>query len=397
MIRQSGISEPVVIERADQLAAVCEQARAESRFAFDTEFVMEDRFAPDVCLIQLATEKTVVLIDPFLDLNCAPIWDLVCDPAVETVVHAGQEDLALCVQHTGNIPRNVFDIQIAAGLAGFDYPISLQKLVQGMLHIRLHKSKTLTDWRRRPLTPAQLRYAAEDVCHLLAVQRKLHDRLTRFDRVDWAKEEFDHFEEKSTYVREEADKLRRVKGATALKGRSLAVARALLAWREDLARLLDRPARAVLRDHLLVEIARLQLTGLSEIRDLRGINLSDKHAQSLGRIVEHAQTIPIDDERKEKSPQVETPRETVLITLATAVIRSYCLEHDLAYGLVATKKSIRDLIRHRAAGHPRRMEDVELLNGWRARTVGALLDDLLAGKRVVRVESTNGEPRVHVK
>jgi ribonuclease D len=395
--RQPAPTEYTLIERHDQLAAVCEHARAESGFAFDTEFVMEDRYEPEVCLIQLATEATVALIDPYLDLDLDPVWQLVCDPAVETIVHAGQEDLALCVQHTGKLPKNIFDVQIAAGFVGYDYPISLQKLIQAALHIRLHKTKTLTDWRRRPLTSAQLHYAAEDVCHLLAVRRKLHERLVKTGRVDWAHEEFRRFEDMSAYGREDEDKLRRVKGTAALKGRALLIARELLTWRDDLARHLNRPSRAILKDHLLVEIARLQLAGHSEIRDLRGINLSDKHVQALGMVVQRAKTLPIEDKPAEKSPEFETPQETVLIALATAVIRSYCLEKDLAYSLVATKKSIRDLIRHRSADQPRRVEDVELLNGWRAKTVGALLDDLLAGKRTVRVEPVNGELLVHVK
>lgn len=397
MSRQPASNDYTLVKRPDQIAAVCEQARSESRFAFDTEFVMEDRYEPEVCLIQLATETTVALIDPYLDLDLDLVWQLVCDPAVETVVHAGQEDLALCVQHTGKLPKHVFDVQIAAGLVGYEYPISLQKLIQAALHIRLHKAKTLTDWRRRPLTPAQLRYAAEDVCHLLAVRRKLHERLVNTSRVDWAKEEFRRFEDISLYGREDVDKLRRVKGTAALKGRALLIARELLTWRDDLARHLNRPPRAILKDHLLVEIARLQLAGHSEIRDLRGINLSDKHVQALGMVVQHAMTLPIGDKPIEKSPEFESPQETVLIALATAVIRSYCLEKDLAYSLVATKKSIRDLIRHRSADHPSRIEDVELLNGWRAETVGALLDDLLAGKRTVRVEPVNGELLVHVK
>lgn len=384
------------MERAEQLTAVCEQARAESRFAFDTEFVMEDRYEPEICLIQLATETTVALIDPFLNLDLAPAWQIVCDPGVETVVHAGQEDLALCVQHTGKLPSNIFDVQIAAGFVGYDYPISLQKLILAVLHIRLHKAKTLTDWRKRPLTPSQLRYAAEDVCHLLDVRRMLHDRLVETARVEWAQEEFRRFEDLALYGREDEDKLRRVKGTAALKGRQITIARELLAWRDELAKHLDRPPRSILKDHLLVEIARLQLSGFSEIRDLRGLNLGDRHVQALGKVVQQAMTLPVEEDLTKKPSELETPQETVLITLATAVIRSYCLEKKLAYGLVATKKSIGDLIRHRSAGHLNRIEDVELLNGWRAKTVGALLDDLLAGKRTVRVEPVNGELLVHV-
>ncbi len=397
MPREPKPTEYLLIEQHEQLAEFCGRAHKLGTIAFDTEFVMEDRYEPEVCLIQLATADSVALIDPFLELDLAPVWSLVCDDNVETIVHAGQEDLALCVQHTGKIPRNIFDVQIAAGFVGMEYPISLQKLIQALLHIRLHKAKTLTDWRKRPLTASQLRYAAEDVCHLHAVRQKLGERLGRLGRTDWAVEEFLHFEQPQTYGRIEGNATPRVKGISALRGKPMVVAQELLKWRDELARKLDRPARSILKDHLLVEIARLQITQFAEIRDLRGINVSDKHIHALGKVVEHAMTLPTETPTAAAPPDFESPQETILIALATAVIRSYCLEHDLAYGLVATKKSIRDLIRIRTAANARQTGDIELLNGWRAKTVGALLDELLAGKRTVRVEKVGRDLLLHAR
>ena len=234
------------------------QAR-EGRFGFDTEFVMEDRYEPEVCLVQVAVERRVGLIDPFAAIDLKPLWSLVADPDVQTIVHAGQEDLALCVQHTGKGARNVFDVQIAAGLVGLEYPLSLQKLVQSVLHIRLHKAKTLTDWRRRPLSDSQLRYGAEDVMHLPALCDALSTRLVQRNRVEWATEEFAAFENMSIYGRVEEEKLWRLKGTSTMDGRQLAVVRSVLHWRDQLAERLNRPVRGVLKDHLLVEIARLGL------------------------------------------------------------------------------------------------------------------------------------------
>ena len=386
-----------LIESQSQLAEFCQKARSLGRIAFDTEFVMEDRYEPEVCLVQLATAESVALIDPYLKLDLGPVWELVCDEKVETVVHAGQEDLGLCVQHTGKLPRNIFDIQIAAGLVGLDYPISLQKLVQAVLHIRLHKAKTLTDWRRRPLTAPQLRYAGEDVCHLIAVRERIGERLARLKREDWAREEFVHFEQAGTYWRAEAGALPKLKGLSTLRGKPMAIARQLLQWRDELARKLDRPARSILKDHLLIEIARLELTNFTEIRDLRGINISDKHVHALVKIVQQVMILPAEPQKTHAPPDFESPQETMLIALATAVIRSYCIEDQLAYGLVATKKSIRDLIRYKISGNTKKTEEIELLCGWRAQTVGALLDDLMSGRRAVRVEPVGRDLRLHVQ
>ena len=187
MRRRRNIPESSVLGTQSEIQELCAQCRAEARFAFDTEFVMEDRYEAEVCLLQIAVGDTVAIVDPFKKLDLQPVWNLVGDPEIETIVHAGQEDLALSVQHTGAPPRNIFDVQIAAGFVGYDYPVSLQRLVQSTLHIRLHKSKTLTDWRKRPLSPEQIRYAAEDVSYLLEIRNLLDRRLGRLNRRNWAR------------------------------------------------------------------------------------------------------------------------------------------------------------------------------------------------------------------
>lgn len=389
-------SKIITVDRQAQIDEICHTCRAEGRFAFDTEFVMEDRFEPEVCLIQIATEASLAIVDPFLELNLQPVWELACDAQVETVVHAGQEDLALCVLHTGKVPNRVYDVQIAAGLAGFDYPLSLQKLIQTTLHMRLHKSKTLTDWRKRPLTAAQISYGAEDVCHLLEVRRILHERLSQRNRLAWAQEEFSRFERMSLYRRAEEEKLTRLKGSGALKGRQLAVVRELLAWREEAAERLNRPLRAVLKDHLLVEIAKLELCTFEEIRDLRGLNLSDKLVRSLGQVVAEALKTPREKWPTPPPRDTETPKEGALTALVTAVIRSYCFEHDVSYGLAASKKSIHELIRHCTKGRPASRADVDLLNGWRGKAVGTMLEELLSGRRTIHVDPAEGDCRIRV-
>lgn len=334
----------VQFERQEQIVELVQTVRNEGRFAFDTEFVMEDRYEPEVCLIQIATEKIVALIDPFRDLDLEPIWDLVSDPDVEVLVHAGQEDLALCVQHTGNLPINVFDVQVAAGLVGIDFPLSLQKLVQRYLHIRLHKSKTLTDWRRRPLTVSQLQYAAEDVCYLLEIRKRIVADLERRGRLNWAREEFANFEKETLYGHVEEEKLRRIKGTASMDGRQLATVRALLHWRDEAASKLDRPPRVILKDHLLVEIAKHAIQKYEEIRELRGINLSDKNIRGACEVVKDAIALPSDQWPHVAPREKQLAQEEVLVPLLTAVLKGYCLENRLAYSLVATKKTIHELI-----------------------------------------------------
>lgn len=397
MLRKS--SPPLPIEQlteTSQIADLCRCVKNEKRCAFDTEFVMEDRFESEVCLLQIATQEKVSIIDPFLPLDLKPIWGLVSDPDVELVVHAGQEDLALCVQHTDLCPQQVYDVQIAAGLAGYEYPLSLQKLVQQVLHIRLHKSKTLTDWRKRPLTDSQISYAAEDVCHLLTVRDRIDDKLRKKKRLDWAKEEFERFEDKRLYQRVEEEKLTRIKGAGVLQGRQLAVMRELLTWREGCAKRWNRPVRVVIKDYLLVEIAKHELGSIEEIRDLRGINLADRDLRELCLSVKSAIELPEEKWPARMKRDTETPREAALVALITGVIRSYCLEHDLAYGLSCTKRAIKGIIRHGLGQDKAPSHEVELLRGWRGETVGVMVMDLLKGHQMLQINSDNGNPVIRL-
>ncbi len=383
--------EPVLVQKQAEIDLLVKTCHAEKAFAFDTEFVMEDCFEADLCLLQVATKNAVYLIDPFLDLDLAPMWELVANPEVQAVLHAGQEDLAVSVRASGKLPKNVFDIQIAAGLAGYDYPMSLQRLVQAVRHVRLHKAKTLTDWRKRPLSAEQIQYAAEDVSHLLSISDHLEGRLRKLNRLEWSREEFGRFEIEATYKKQDVDKILRIKGAGSLKGQQLAILKKLFAWRDELAQRLNRPARVVVKDYLLVEIAKHNMAEYEEICDLRGINIASKDIRSLCEVVRDALTIPKSEWPIPKKIKPEVSGQAALVALATAVIRSYCGRHDLAYAAVASQKSITELVRYCTKNNAKPNEEVNLLTGWRGETVGKVVAAVLQGKRHVSVERINSE------
>src|SRR5262249_11762942 len=152
--------------------------------------VGEDTYHPHLCLIQVATEERLILIDPLTVGPLDAFWKLVTDPANLVVVHAGREEVRLCRLWTGQPPGNLFDLQIAAGLVGLAYPLGHGALVNQLLGVQLTKAETLTEWRERPLTRAQVRYAFDDVRYLLPLWKQLAQRLDRLGRADWAREEF---------------------------------------------------------------------------------------------------------------------------------------------------------------------------------------------------------------
>src|SRR5438270_2269356 len=157
----------VLVTQARDLEACCGAIAACPHIGLDTEFVGEDTYRPDLCLIQVATPERLYLIDPLTAGPLDAFWKLVVDPGRVVVVHAGREEIRLCRLWAGQAPGNLFDLQLVAGLAGLPYPLGHAGLVGQVLGVHVPKGETLTEWRDRPLTSAQVRYAFDDVRYLL--------------------------------------------------------------------------------------------------------------------------------------------------------------------------------------------------------------------------------------
>src|SRR5262245_34121014 len=201
-----------LVTDTDGVRTCCDDVAASDHVGFDTEFVGEDTYVPDLCLVQVATPNALYVLDPF---DCGPLdnfWTLLTDPARVVIVHAGREEVRICNGAISRPPARLFDVQIAAGLLGLGYPLGYGPLVQAVLRKRLQKGETLTDWRRRPLSQEQIRYAFDDVRDLIAVWKRLDGMLNRLNRSEWAKEEFANFVRRSLMEGGEVGSWRRVEG-----------------------------------------------------------------------------------------------------------------------------------------------------------------------------------------
>jgi len=215
-----------LVATAAGLHELVEHIREERRFGFDTEFVSEDTFEPVLCLIQVATSKRLTVVDPLAVGDIDPFWEVVLDPEIDVIMHASGEDMRICHLRTGRLPRRVFDVQIAAGLVGYSYPLSHTNLVHQLLRATISGSETRTDWRRRPLSPPQVKYALDDVRFLLSMEDKLRADLDRLGRGWWAEAEFADYL-KTIEQRADQDRWRRLPGLHQLNRRSLEAARRL--------------------------------------------------------------------------------------------------------------------------------------------------------------------------
>lgn len=386
-------TQPRLLTDPVELRAVCEQIASAGRFAFDTEFIMETGYETKVCLMQVTAGDDVVLVDPQAGLDTLPVWELVADPDIEVIVHAGMEDLALCFQFTGRVPRRVFDVQIAAGFVTGDYPLSLARLVRRLLRVRLHKSQTLTNWQQRPLSTEQLRYAVEDVAHLPAVRDVLIQKLEKTERVEWAKQEFARFEDQAVYEPSEETRVFKLKGSGSLAGEQLSVAAALLEARERLAQEYNRPARAVLRDHILVEIARHRWTDVEQIRSLRSVHLRQSSLRVLAEAVAKGLARPQEEWPAAPVNIEDTPEEHALLSLITAVLREYSRSSGVAFPLLASKQTIRSLIHAHTRNLPAKSP---LSSGWRREATGEMIQGLLEGRLAVTVTGERSKTRLAV-
>ena len=384
-------AEESLITTPAQLLELVGHIRASGRFGFDTEFVSEDTFEPVLCLIQVATRDRLAVIDPQTVRDLTPFWDLVHDPSIEVVMHAAGEDMRICLLRTGTVPRRIFDVQIAAGLVGYSYPLSLVNLVYQALRISLPGSETRTDWRRRPLSAGQLRYAVDDVRHLLALADHIGGELKQLGRTDWAEAEFADFLA-AVENRADVERWRRLPGLHQLSRRGLETARRLSAWREEEASRQNRPLRQVMRDDVLMAIAKRQPSSRRDLEALRDFNrpaLLSK-AQAILAVLDEARTVP--EERLPLPPprQDDSPGASTVASLLSAALAQHCTQNRVSGSLLANVSDLRHLIRWYLDGRPGH-DRPGLLEGWRGELCGELLLEVLEGRRTFRVIDPGSE------
>jgi ribonuclease D len=356
----------------DDLARIAAAARSCGVLAFDTEFMREKTYWARLCLLQFAADGEAWIVDPFELADLGPVADVLADPNVVKVVHAGAQDLEILVRMLGRATAPVFDTQIAATVAGFPSQVGYARLVKDMLDIDIDKSDTYTDWSRRPLTPAQIEYALADVLHLPEMYRRLGESLARDGRLAWLEADFARLADPATYEAVPEEQFRRIKRASSLSRRQLAVLREATAWREREAQRRDLPRKWVIADETLVEVARRQpkdVAGLGELRGLSVRSLGD-NGRSLVEAVRRGLAVP----------DADLPRIDVegIVELMGALVRVRAREHGVAVPLLASRADLERL----ASGE---RDECTLLQGWRRTLVGEELVELVEGRLSLRV------------
>jgi ribonuclease D len=362
---------------------LAEQARSDGRFGLDTEFVSERRYRPLLCLVQIVVGDRIEILDPLGDLDPQPLAEVLADPAIEVVLHAGRQDVALLKRSWDTEVTNIFDTQVAAGFAGYGAQSGYDSLVRSMLGVSAKGAEGFSRWDRRPLTPEQIEYARADVEHLLPMADALQERLRESGRLEWAREECRSLERASD-ERPPAEQFARLPRVRRLSKRHRAVAMTLVEWRQGLAQEVDRPPSSILPDHVLVEVARRQPNSRRALEEVRGMpsQTLQRWQRELLAAVERGHDAPDAPDL----PDVEQgdSGDAPLIALGQALVRQRAIEAKVAVDLVSTQSDIAAVVGSlRRDGGP---ADVRTLQGWRRELVGDELVKLLAGECVVRVK-----------
>jgi len=369
------------IETTAALQSLCTDLRNSPWLTLDTEFIRERTYYPELCLIQVANDKTVACIDPLALDTLDPLLDLLYEPNIVKVLHAARQDLEIFFNLRGALPTPIFDTQIAATVLGYGDQIGYGNLVQKMLGVNLDKAHSRTDWSIRPLSPDQLDYAADDVRYLRDVYLKQLQELQRLGREEWLSEDFRRLSEVGLYQPDSAEVWQRIKGVQHLKkGNQLWLARELAAWREQQARERNKPRKWILSDEVLLEVARLMPTSQDQLKRIRG--LEDKRIHSIGGlIIDKAKAAR--DSQREQWPELEartrlSDEQEAVLEVLMGVVKLQAQQNNVSPASLTGRRELELLLTGQT--------ELDILHGWRGELCGHLLRDLLQGKHRLSIQ-----------
>ncbi len=369
------------IVETPELITFCDYLQKQSWVAVDTEFIREKTYRPQLCLIQVATTERVVCIDPLTLENIEPLLDVLFNRNILKIFHAAGQDLEIFYWLKKLIPGPIFDTQLAAPLLGYQEQIGYSNLVKAILDVDLAKAHSRADWTRRPLPDPQLRYAADDVLYLARIYPLMRDELTKKNRLLWLDNDFQALENPLIYEPPVSDMWLRVRGIQRYKGQTLSIIQKIAEWREITAKEQNLPRRWLMKDEMLIDIAKQVPTSLEDLSHMRGISegMLRRHGDILLQIVANASSMnPQPMPAFNKKTKLKPMQEAIVDLLSTLVkIRSQ--ELSINPMLLAPRKELEKLILQPGQSL--------LIQGWRKELIGNQLLEALDGKIRLYIEA----------
>jgi len=361
---------PLLIEQQNDLDQVCAEISAQEQIALDTEFVRTNTYAPHLGLLQISAGNVCVCVDPLANLDLGPMWELIFDSNRANILHSAKQDLEVMWFDRGDIIHNLIDTQVCAALVGYPAQIGYAGLLKELLNIEIAKSQTRTDWSRRPLSDAQLEYAAEDVIHLPEMLAILEHKLKELSRWEWALEDSAAMCDVSLYKPEPANAWQRVKSIPFLPPEQQARARALSTWREKRAVDSDKPRQWIIGDKALLELATTNPANERTLQNLTELpeSLARKQGHKLLTVLGAANDAFANGDMALTQQEIDIDREKVISKEMAKLVRAEAEKLNIPPEVLASKRDINALIRD--------AENARVLNGWRREIVGEQLAEI---------------------
>jgi ribonuclease D len=373
-----------LITKPDELSQLVGRLSKQPFIAVDTEFMRENTYWPELCLLQVASTEEAAAIDPQVDLDLSPILDLMVENRdVLKVFHAGGQDLEIIHNLTGKVPVPLFDTQIAAMALGHGEQIGYSNLIESLLGHSLDKGARFTDWSRRPLDKRQIDYAIADVTHLSTIFPKMVDKLRKNGRGGWLDEEMERLADPSSFAFPPEDAWKRLK-APGRNPQVLGRLKALAAWRETEARNKNLPRGRIVKDETLGELSSHPPKSQDDLGRIRGLSAgwksNDIGARMMAALAEAKPLGPEDlPDREPRRPGL-TKDAALVSDLLKLLLKIRSKETGVASKLIARTDELELL----AAGV---RDGLNILGGWRFEQFGRDALDLVEGRLAFATEN----------
>ncbi|MDH5393281.1 MAG: ribonuclease D [Gammaproteobacteria bacterium] len=370
-----------MVSTQQELLQCCKALAGSTFLAVDTEFLREKTYYSKLALIQVANESLTFIIDPLELDSLDTFFELINNTHITKVLHSASQDYEIFYNLQGELPKPIFDTQVAASLLGYGEQIGYANLVKNLLDVDVDKSQTRTDWTRRPLNQKQLSYAATDVIYLAQIYPIMQNRLKELNRTDWLTDDFQQLTDTNRYQVDQRAMWKKIKTANRLPAQKLSIVQELADWRETLAIKRNIPRKRAMTDDVIVDIANQQPGTIAELKEIRQINarLSDKELQQLLNCVQTGITKPESEWPRFARKHSPSTEQSAIVDILSAIVQLKAAENNISPAFICNKKDLVSLV----CGST----ENALYQGWRKILVGNTIKQFLAGDLRLHIDN----------
>ncbi len=354
----------------------------EEYISIDTEFIRDNTYFSKLCLIQVASKNFSFIIDPLKEgINLDSFCEILKKDSIIKIFHSGRQDMEIFYHLFGELPKPIYDTQIAAMVCGFGDQVSYENLVNTLLNIRIDKSSRVSNWSFRPLTEKQIKYALADVIHLVHIYEILKIQISNGNRSLWIDDEMKSLLEIKNYKLEPSEAWKKIK-IKSTKREYLNRVKFLAEWRENISIKSNIPKNRIMRDDTLLDLASINPKSNEDFKRIRSFNIERdaKKINQISEILHKAQGVPEKLWPENKYIKKNKVKSFAILELLKVLIKHVSEDQKVAQKLIAKQ----DELELMAEG---KLDHLKVLEGWRYKIFGKLALELIEGKVSLKIKN----------